>query len=85
MPKQIEICTWMFPSEPNVQKKERKKKKTVSGRTLGIASFHLKCTILLKCSNPFRAGIVSALCRQLQFGLILSLVILVKIALFSTG
>ena len=57
----------------------------MSGRTLVIASFHLKCTIMLKCSSPFRAGIVSPLCRQLQFGLILSLVILVKIALFSTG
>lgn len=59
------------------------KMKEIIVRTLVVASLLLKFSIL--CSNPFRVKIVSPLYRQLQNGLILSVMILVKIALFSTG
>lgn len=48
--------------------------------------FPLECSVLLiERSDLFKTKIASPLYRQLQLGLTLSLMMLVKIALFSTG
>lgn len=63
-----------------------REEKEINVRIEVVALFPLECSILLiERSGPFRTKIASPLYRQLQLGLTLSLMTLVKIALFSTG
>lgn len=63
-----------------------RKEKEINVRIEVVALFPLECSVLLiERSDPFRTKIASPLYRQLQLGLTLSLMMLVKIALFSTG
>lgn len=63
-----------------------RKEKEINVRIEVDALFPLECTVLLiELSDPFKTKIASPLYRQLQLGLTLSLMMLVKIALFSTG
>lgn len=51
-----------------------------------VALFPLECSILLiESSDPLRTKIVPPLYRQPRLGLTLSLMMMIKIALFSTG
>lgn len=62
------------------------REKEINVRIEVVALFPLECSVLLIVrSDPFRTKIASPLYRQLQLGLTISLMVLVKIALFSTG
>lgn len=68
-----------------VQRRNVKEKK-INGRMEVVALFPLECSVLLiERSDPFRSKIASLRYRQLKLGLTRSLLMLVKIALFSTG
>ncbi len=63
-----------------------REEKEINVRIEVAALFPLECSILLiERSVPFRTKIASPLYRQLQLGLTLSLMVMVKIALSSTG